>query len=302
MNNTDDIFKNLIETNHKQNNRCCCSSLIPNNDKLTNYENIPDWYKYNKHIYYGYRFPYLNFKKLTQSIFTIHNETFNIWTHLLGSVLFTILFLLSLITGSDNDIYDNLSVDIFLVSAITCFSFSTIMLTYFPINKTICRILANFDYFGICLLISGSYVPFIYYTFYCYIKIRTFYLMGLGLVTFISFPLILNHHCPQKIRSIIYIILGLYGVLPIIHKFFIMGHNQEIIFLTELSLIGLVAFFYIIGVLFYTSHFPEFIHRDLFNYYLSSHQIFHAFTIAGAVTHYLAIEYAYKKHIDYVCS
>ena len=292
-----------IGNNDKNTFKSCCSNfLIPeDNINMTSWDGIPDWYKYNKHIYYGYRVPYLNIKQLTLSCFKIHNETLNIWTHLLAAILFFCFFIYSLIGGSDYNVYDNLSVNIFLVSAIICFSFSTIMHTYFPISKTVCRILANFDYFGICLLITGSYVPFIYYTFYCYIEIRTFYLLGLGLCTLLSFPIILNHHCPQKFRSLIYIFLGLYGVCPIIHKFVIMGDNQENTFITELFLIGLVAFFYITGVLFYTSHIPEIIHRDLFNYYFSSHQLFHFFTIAGAVTHFLAIEYAYKKHINYIC-
>ena len=300
MTQDDDLFTNLIN-NNKNTKTCCGCHLIPNSPELLDYFHIPEWYKYNSHIVYGYR-PTSNFKKLTASIFSIHNETFNIWTHLLGAILFIFLFIYSLIDGSNNNIYDNLSVDIFLISTIICFSFSTIMHTYFPMSKKICRILANFDYFGICLLIAGSYVPFIYYTFYCYFKIRTFYLIMLGIITIGSFPIILNHHCPQKIRSLIYITLGLYGVIPIVHKFIVMNHHQENIFLTELCLIGLVAFFYITGVLFYTIHIPEIIHENLFNYYLSSHQIFHMCTIAGAVTHYFAIEYAYKKHINYVCS
>ena len=73
-------------------------------------------------------------KKLTASIFSIHNETFNIWTHL-GAILFIFLFIYSLINDSNNNIYDNLSVDIFLISTIICFSFSTIMHTYFPLSK-----------------------------------------------------------------------------------------------------------------------------------------------------------------------
>ena len=79
-----------------------------------------------------------------------------------------------------------------------------------------------------------------------------------------------------------------------------MNHHQENIFLTELCLIGLVAFFYT-GVLFYTIHIPEIIHENLFNYYLSSHQIFHMYEYRCCDTLFHN-EYAYKKHINYVCS
>ena len=46
---------------------------------------------YNKHIKSGYRINFNSSWRILQSLFMIHNETINVWTHLLGLVFFTFL-------------------------------------------------------------------------------------------------------------------------------------------------------------------------------------------------------------------
>lgn len=44
--------------------------------------------KFNKNIRTGYRINFDSYWKLTKSLFMIHNETINVWTHLIGMVFF----------------------------------------------------------------------------------------------------------------------------------------------------------------------------------------------------------------------
>lgn len=44
--------------------------------------------KFNKNIRTGYRINFDSYWKLTKSLFMIHNETINVWTHLLGMMFF----------------------------------------------------------------------------------------------------------------------------------------------------------------------------------------------------------------------
>lgn len=44
----------------------------------------------NVHIQHGYRKNFDTLGKIMRSIFMLHNETVNIWTHLLGGILFII--------------------------------------------------------------------------------------------------------------------------------------------------------------------------------------------------------------------
>ena len=59
----------------------CCSHLVT-------YPDIPEWYNANPYIYHGYRKQNKSLLRLLSSIFEIHNETFNIWTHIVGTIIF----------------------------------------------------------------------------------------------------------------------------------------------------------------------------------------------------------------------
>ena len=48
--------------------------------------------KTNKFILSGYRINFRSYIDATKSIFMIHNETFNVWSHLVGAVIFIYFF------------------------------------------------------------------------------------------------------------------------------------------------------------------------------------------------------------------
>lgn len=48
------------------------------------YDVLPDWLKDNDYLLHGHRPPMPSFRACFRSIFRIHTETGNIWTHLLG--------------------------------------------------------------------------------------------------------------------------------------------------------------------------------------------------------------------------
>jgi hypothetical protein len=43
---------------------------------------------YNKHINRGYRINFNTFNKLFKSLFMFHNESVNVWSHLIGMLIF----------------------------------------------------------------------------------------------------------------------------------------------------------------------------------------------------------------------
>ncbi|KAG9140918.1 hypothetical protein Leryth_010440 [Lithospermum erythrorhizon] len=58
--------------------------------QLVEYHSLPSYLKDNEYIIGHYRSEW-PFKQILLSIFTIHNETLNVWTHLIGFVLFLCL-------------------------------------------------------------------------------------------------------------------------------------------------------------------------------------------------------------------
>ncbi|EHB10068.1 Adiponectin receptor protein 1 [Heterocephalus glaber] len=61
------------------------------------YDVLPDWLKDNDDLSHGHRPPMPSFRACFKSIFCIHTETGNIWTHLLGFVLFLFLGILTML-------------------------------------------------------------------------------------------------------------------------------------------------------------------------------------------------------------
>ena len=52
----------------------------------------PAYVQDSKEILYGYRINYTNTKDVFRSLFVMHNETVNIWTHYFGFFVFVVLF------------------------------------------------------------------------------------------------------------------------------------------------------------------------------------------------------------------
>ena len=51
----------------------------------------PDFIKDNEHIKSGYRINFGSTKNMLKSLFMVHNELVNIWTHFLGAIVIIIL-------------------------------------------------------------------------------------------------------------------------------------------------------------------------------------------------------------------
>ena len=116
----------------------------------------------------------------------------NIWTHLLGTLLFVSLIYITFAIPVKDQVMINASVKdiinselntihndqlesiprwpiiVFLCSAIICLGNSTLFHMFLCVSHIVKDILQTIDYCGIAILISGSYVPVIYYTFYYY--------------------------------------------------------------------------------------------------------------------------------------
>lgn len=58
--------------------------------KACHFEKLPIWMKDNDFLHFGHRPELPSFAACFQSIFRIHTETGNIWTHLIGFVAFVI--------------------------------------------------------------------------------------------------------------------------------------------------------------------------------------------------------------------
>lgn len=53
---------------------------------MLTWQTIPEWMKDNPAIYGGYRHCQGSWARVARNLFVVHNQTVNVWTHLVGAV------------------------------------------------------------------------------------------------------------------------------------------------------------------------------------------------------------------------
>lgn len=143
------------------------------------WDDLPSWQQDNHYIHSGYRPASNSFQKSFGSLAYLHNESVNIYSHLLGGLAFSIigLFLYTSIasryeTASSADIT---AFAFFFAGAALCLGMSG---TYHAISNhspLVAKLGNKLDYVGIVCMITGSFIPSIYYGFYCHPHLQETY-------------------------------------------------------------------------------------------------------------------------------
>ena len=160
---------------------------------------------------------------------------------------------------------------VFLVSAVYCLSASAIYHTFYVINPKISDILQTLDYTGISTLICGSYVPVIYYAFYCqpfYVKLYLSIVFLLNTITvivmvtpkcrYIVLSCLHSYRSPQfrHVRALSFVLVANFAWLPIGHLYFT-NQMDNPLFSVAFKYIAMMGFTYVLGAYFYARRVPE---------------------------------------------
>lgn len=272
--------------------------------KVTHHNFLPDWLKDNDFLHYHHRPPLPSFRTCFKSIFRIHTETGNIWTHLLGCLAFIIIAICFLVHSimSRDDWQEIVAYMMFFLGAILCLGFSCLFHTLYCHSSQVAKIFSKLDYSGITFLIVGSFVPWLYFGFYCDKIARYTYLVciiSLGAVClFVALRDTFGLPKYRPLRAGLYVALGLSGVVPAIHYVSI---NSFIIAIEGggLGWMLLMACLYILGAVLYAIRVPERFFPGKCDIWFQSHQIFHVLVLAAAFVHYHGINTmaAYREEI-----
>jgi adiponectin receptor len=151
---------------------------------LVVWDDLPTWRRDNHFITTGYRAESNSYWKSLKSLFYTHNESVNIWTHLLGAFIFpTIGLWLYVIIApryGSADGQDVLVFSCFFVGAMLCLGLSATFHSLSNHSYAVNKWGNKLDYSGIIFLIVGSYVPALYYGLYCMPTLMTVYLTGVS--------------------------------------------------------------------------------------------------------------------------
>jgi len=254
---------------------------------------LPTWLQDNDFLLRGHRPQLKSFLACFQSIFRVHTETGNIWTHLVGAWIFIGITIYFLVRQSVHmPLIEKVVFCTFFAGAIICLSFSWLFHTVSCHSPLVSYVFSKMDYCGIAILTMGSFVPWLYYGFYCQTFTKVVYLVGILLLgsTAIVVSLWDKFSAPEyrNLRAGLFIGLGLSGVIPAVHYSIKEGLIKAF---TDgaLGWLLLMAALYIGGALLYANRIPERWFPGYFDIWFQSHQIFHVCVVAAAFVHYHGI-------------
>lgn len=203
--------------------------LSASSHRHLNFYELPFQWRENKYIIFGYRFN-SSHKLAWEGISCCHNESVNIWSHLLGAIA---VALLGYFHFPNTDFYkfgstmDHMIMYQYIAASIICLLFSVIWHTYTNISVLSLRSsFACFDYSGITILIIASIIPTEHIVFFNH---NILYLL------FISFSLL----------------SGIVGLLFVWHPFFDKPESRPFRILFFLSLAGLGGSVFVISAYIY---------------------------------------------------
>ena len=132
---------------------------------------VPKWLQDNHYIHSGYRQASYSYARSFASALHVHNETVNIWSHGLPALLSlptaTVLYHALKPRYGDASQPDVVVMGIFFFSIALAMGMSASFHALSNHSPSVAKFWNQLDYAGISCLIAGSFVPSVYYGFWC---------------------------------------------------------------------------------------------------------------------------------------
>ena len=182
---------------------------------LLRYEELPDWLKDNAYIVTAYRPASYSFSVSLLSAFThLHNETVNIHTHLSPALVFLAVPTIHTSTPL-------LPFLPFYMGAAACLLISAFFHATSNHSPSVSRHGNQLDYVGILALITGSFVPSVYFGFRCHPGLQRLYWAMIGTLGTACGVVTVDRRFRTSAwrawRAAMYVALGLSAVAPVTH-------------------------------------------------------------------------------------
>ncbi|KAL6944683.1 hypothetical protein ACO0RG_001428 [Hanseniaspora osmophila] len=274
---------------------------------MCNYEDLPDWQQDNECIVSGYIQATNSFTKCLHSLGVFHNESVNIYTHLLPSVTYFVMLIIftDLILEQQilkyikanpaqliMDSIDYIMINFYLVGAFLCLFCSSFFHTFKQHSKKYSDMCSKADYMGIIILITCSIISLLYYGFHDHLFIFKIFTIITSVMGSVCSVFVLHDKFNSKnfkvLRASFFVLFGFSGMIPILFGIFKFG-IQESLRRVQLFYVILEAFFYIGGAIIYGFRIPECFFPGRFDFLGHSHQIFHVMVVMGSLCHFRAV-------------
>ncbi|KAG2221068.1 hypothetical protein INT45_009726 [Circinella minor] len=272
--------------------------------RLLQFHELPKEWQENEYVLSGYRFCESTHQCL-KSIFKLHNETMNIWSHLLGFIFFSFLSVWSFNRHfPEASMNDRIVFMTFCVSALKCLFCSSVYHTFICHSRhNVKSFTATLDYIGIAILITASVLVIEYYGFYCQSSAKSRYMIftsivgSVGVIT--PFFKSWDTKAWRPVRISVFVSMAFSSIVPVLH---LVSLNGLLPTLSFFHLAAVSVMMYILGVIIYVNRWPEKLYPGRFDFFgMTSHAIWHVFVCLGIYFHYLASLHFYAQRFEYSC-
>lgn len=286
------LYSRRETTDHRTAHRPVQTRSPADHYLLLRWNDLPSWQQDNEFILTGYRPISGSMWKSLASLQHIHNEIVNIYSHLLGAVLFATLPIYVYVRVRNHhstfQIGDIISFATFLFGVVLCFSLSASFHTLLNHSEKVAAYWNQFDYLGIVILIWGSTVPSVYYGFYCDPNLQKLYWAVVSILAVVCTIATLTpkfrHPALRPYRTAMYASLGFSAMVFITHGLIIHGweiqnHRMSLTYMLTTAMLNLL------GAVIYAARIPERWCQLRYDIYGCSHQIFHCIVVFASLIH-----------------
>ncbi|KAH6877655.1 hemolysin-III related-domain-containing protein [Alternaria rosae] len=274
-----------------------------NYDALIGWDDLLPWQRDNEFILTSHRRATFSYLHSLKSVFQVHNETVNIWSHILGTVTFflvAVIFYLSARRGR-LDRYsrsgDDEAVHVYFVSVIVCFFLSFLHHIFLDHSESVRTWTGRFDYLGIVIPLYGTTIASTHFTFNYEPVLQEAYsifatVVGLACAVATLHP---SFSGPQSrhLRTALYLLLGASSFLPIAHGIHLYGVEDMNSRMSLGYYLGL-GVCHGTGAMLYAARVPERWYPRRCDVVGSSHQLMHVLVVGGAALYGLGVQMARK--------
>lgn len=246
--------------------------------QLCNVSELPEWYEAYPSVRNFYRVNY-SACDCALSLIEIHNESCNIWSHLVGFVIFlhqTVASCRSLRNEFDGNELSRLA---FTACATAMLGASATYHAFYPVSKRTLHALLTVDKLGIALMLGGSFIPGVWLGFRrSPAVVRFAWLADAMFITSIAVFLAYKRST-NRFKAVV-VCLVCSTLAPAVHWAVTAPAPDLLLLLPKLStMFGL----YGLGFLFYVTRWPEKNHPGLVDLFGASHQLWHVCILAAAL-------------------
>ncbi|KAK3348975.1 hemolysin-III channel protein-like protein Izh2 [Lasiosphaeria hispida] len=259
--------------------------------QLLLWHDLPAWQQEGNHyIETGYRPVAASIRHCLHSLTYLHNETVNIFSHIIGAILFLALpaYVFNVEIPPRYAIatpVDIVVCSVYFIGVGICFVFSATFHTFVCHSPDVFSLGLKLDFQGVILLMWGANIPLIYYGFICNPELQLIYwsltsFLALCCSIFTFQPHFSDPHL-RPLRAATFGSLALSTFIPVIHGLVKYGYSLQY---QRISLhwILLTLLFNVLGASAYAFKFPEKWYPRRFDIFGASHQIMHVMIlIAG---------------------